>query len=65
MSSLTDHPSVCVRQGPQRSGCGRQEDLGDPGQKLLTDGVRREEWRAAGEGLQAERRVGERRRLWD
>lgn len=61
-SSLTPQPSVCVREGAQGPRWGRQEDLGDPGQELPGDAVCREERRAAGRRLQAERRVGERRR---
>lgn len=61
-SSLTAQPSVRVREGEARPRCGRQEDLGDPGQKLPRDAVCGEKRRAEGAGLQAERGAGERRR---
>lgn len=59
--SLTAAASVRVRKGAARPGRGRPEDPGGAGQeRRRRDGVlRREERRAARQGLQAERRHGE------
>lgn len=57
--------SVRVREGAERPGRGRQEDLGGPRQKFSRVSVCREERRAASQRLQAERRPGERRSRWN
>lgn len=58
-SSLTAVSSVRVREGAPGPGRRRPQDLGDPRQEHAGDSVCREERRAAGHGLQAERRHGD------
>lgn len=62
---LTNQRPVRVREGAQRPGRGREEDLGHPGPQLPGGAVSGEERSRAGQGLPPEPGDGERRRPGD